>query len=661
MPAAAGSLLKVARARTGGGSGVPCDEITDRVACCSATDGVTGAPCIPATTRFFNGAVCETADHVVNHEVSLPDDWRLPAAPPPPAPPPITKVCDNVLSTEFMGGNKKFCGIYGQGDQALFGGNHQTYSMCQNKCVNNPECNFFMWWKAPSYISNPGDVSYCATSKTCDYRTQQGYLMTVTSCSTVTTTSSPPPPPPSISFLAGLTQTAASCAELGGSLPLTSELGEEASVAHHVQRLTLTQPSPAKLTQRLVFTVIGCPANTDCIGDEYEESAGEWSSELPPAAVKLLHNGKLSSMIKLKNATAAEIGAAFGPLQDATYSGLVVTSIEVGSDRVVWDIELRTSWSACKPTASPSFPLLIPQLHAKMNVTATIIAGASCLEGGVDVTVDGGDTTAYMPWDATAEQATAIVNGLLGATTASDGVYVARGGDGHGLATFTVTYLRGGHVATPIQATSSSSHPLTKRVYPADYATAQSTTTTVGVGVAVETVAPGGIDVLPLPGRYVSAPSDQLALRLRLSGQTTARCAAPNWHELHVGCFNVSSYSNRYAGLAAGDAVEFVKGFSLERCARHCSAGGVAPAAVAFAAALDTCTCLSAAELPSAALAMSDFNCTATCSSDGDVAMGSQMCGEADGAVPRPPRRRATRVCTCCRRRARVSGAASRW
>ena len=50
-------------------SGVGCDDVKSRVECCSALDGgdsrgMENAPCVPAVTRFFNGAVCEAAQYV---------------------------------------------------------------------------------------------------------------------------------------------------------------------------------------------------------------------------------------------------------------------------------------------------------------------------------------------------------------------------------------------------------------------------------------------------------------------------------------------------------------------------------------------------------------------------------------------------------------------
>ena len=69
-------------------------------------------------------------------------------------------------------------------------------------------------------------------------------------------------------------------------------------------------------------------------------------------------------------------------------------------------------------------------------------------------------------------------------------------------------------------------------------------------------VAPGGIDLLPLPGRYLSAPTDDVALQLRLGAQSTARCAAPNWEALHVGCYPNAVVTNAYTN-ETGDARTF--------------------------------------------------------------------------------------------------------
>ena len=48
---------------------------------------------------------------------------------------------------------------------------------------------------------------------------------------------------------------------------------------------------------------------------------------------------------------------------------------------------------------------------------------------------------------------------------------------------------------------------------------------------------PGGIDLTPLPGRYLTAPSNTSVASVRLAGTTSALCAAPDWDQLHVGCY----------------------------------------------------------------------------------------------------------------------------
>ena len=95
---------------------------------------------------------------------------------------------------------------------------------------------------------------------------------------------------------------------------------------------------------------------------------------------------------------------------------------------------------------------------------------------------------------------------------------------------------------------SSAAH-LTKRTYAADYS---SSSTSADVSLTVERVAAGGIELRPIPGRYLSAPIDQPAVRLRLGSQSTARCAAPNWVALHVGCFSTFAEGYSYTDAFAG-------------------------------------------------------------------------------------------------------------
>ena len=69
----------------------------------------------------------------------------------------------------------------------------------------------------------------------------------------------------------------------------------------------------------------------------------------------------------------------------------------------------------------------------------------------------------------------------------------------------------------------------------------------------------GGIDLTPLPGRYLTAPSTASVASVRLAGTTSALCAAPDWDQLHVGCYAASLF-----GAASHSWSEAM---SLERCA----------------------------------------------------------------------------------------------
>lgn len=502
------AATQAARPRTKLARGVACSSLTDRVACCSTTDGRRedatheNAPCVPAVTAFASGAVCESASHIFASEVMLEDLTALPPSPP------------------------------------------------------------------------PYDLSRF-----------------------------------------GQAQNAASCAELGGEAPLASQFGEEASVMHDVQQVTLSQAAPTRLTQQMTFTVLDCPAMTDCVGGDFQQLQG---------SVTLQHHGRSSTPLSLK-ATATEIASAVGGLRDSTYSELVVSSIATTNSTVVWTLELTTPWAACSSQLE-SRPLFSAQISAKVTVDSVITAGSSCLDGGVDISLSGGDAPpVFLPWDATADAASIVLNTLVQAETDAHGVYVTRAGDGHSTASFTVTFLGGGF-RPRLHVVSSAAHPLMKRTYAADYA---SSSTSADVTLTAERVASGGIELLPIPGRLLSAPTDQPAVRLRLGSQSTARCAAPNWEALHVGCFSTFadgySYADAFAG-APGSARNFTDGFSLERCAHHCS---VAATAAAFAAEVDVCTCLSAQTLASAQDHPAPAsNCSATCSYE-DAELGSQLCGNA--------------------------------
>ena len=77
--------------------------------------------------------------------------------------------------------------------------------------------------------------------------------------------------------------------------------------------------------------------------------------------------------------------------------------VEVSNTSVAWTLELVTPWSACGP--AQAHPLIDAEVVAKVRVQTSVLTGAACLSGGVDVSVGGG-AAALLPWDATAAAAT---------------------------------------------------------------------------------------------------------------------------------------------------------------------------------------------------------------------------------------------------------------
>ena len=241
-----------------------------------------------------------------------------------------------------------------------------------------------------------------------------------------------------------------------------------------------------------------------------------------PNGVRLRLGGRASRTLGLASATAAEVQQAFEEVRDSLYSGLVVSAMERTNTSITWTVELLTPWAACSHDV-PHAPLSA-EVSAKVSLIVDTISGASCLGGGIGLSLvadsDATSTaTAFLPWDATAASATDVLNGLLGAGDHDDSVFVERSGDGQATSSFQVTFLRGGSRGRLL--TISDSTTLTKRQYDVDWTS--HTETASGVSAAVEHLAPGGIDLLPLPGRYLSAPTDQTAVRVRLGHETTAR------------------------------------------------------------------------------------------------------------------------------------------
>lgn len=378
-----------------------------------------------------------------------------------------------------------------------------------------------------------------------------------------------------------LAQSAAACTELGSDGPLTVPFGTEASVATEVQRLTLTLHTPSKLVQEITFTRADCAGGLGCDGEPlwYQTVEG---------TVELRYEGQSSATLPV-GATAAQIKAALLEVPERTYADANVSSIVHTDSTVVWTIELTVPWHACG-SAPVAHPLLSVGGGAKVVAETAVTAFPPCMDGGIDVSMtDGSAPSVFVPANATPDVLTASLNELFGATSAAEGVLVTRFVDTSqsappaappfppsATASFTITFLAGG--ARPVlHAVSSASQPLLKRTYAADFS---NSTTSTDVNASFKRIAPGGIDLTPIPARYLSAPTDQAVLRLRLGNQTTARCAAPKWELAHLGCFvsesasatNGTRSNDAYAGQP-GSKRTFPSAFSLERCALHCQVG----------------------------------------------------------------------------------------
>jgi hypothetical protein len=175
---------------------------------------------------------------------------------------------------------------------------------------------------------------------------------------------------------------------------------------------------------------------------------------------------------------------------------------------------------------------------------------------------------------------------------------VHRSGDGHAKAVFTVTFLGAGDWPTLV---------LDDATLLRNDGAANPTNATANA--TVEELVPGGIDLTPLPGRYLTAPSNTSVVSVRLRARSTALCTAPNWDELHIGCFAVAELASN-----TSTAATWPGGMALEKCARACVGNA------AFYASGDTCGCLDAR--PVGSTHHPAYFCNQPCSADA-----SQVCG----------------------------------
>ena len=164
----------------------------------------------------------------------------------------------------------------------------------------------------------------------------------------------------------------ASCEEFSPAAP---HLAHQ-SLHHEVQRLTLQQARPAKLVQYITFTAIECnlTATADCIARGTD-------------TVKLVHAGVESPHAVSLNASSVTISASFATLVDSSYGGIEAAVELSNASHVIWRLELLTTWQAC--TNQLALPLLGVTCFAKVTATVERGSAASCLSGGVGLSLGG--------------------------------------------------------------------------------------------------------------------------------------------------------------------------------------------------------------------------------------------------------------------------------
>ena len=582
----------VATPRTTLADGTACSTLKDRVACCSATDGRgrgsahEGAPCMPAVSSFLSGAVCESASHVFAFE-GLPQ----------PAGGAVTPQSVSTASCAELDASGPLSTAFGE--EAVVAHDVQQLTMA------------------------------ATTGGAAMARLTQQMTFTVNGCAPGHDCTQPP-----LRFEFIHDGHCGNARSIGGMATVDSWDGCASRCEQQQLRPCYHFAYNAfERYCRLYEDVCDDDDDDEAWKAEYKSYRRNWDYDKNFGTVKLQHAGVTSAPLDIRTATASWIVAAFAPLRDSTYAGLDVVSIARNQSSVTWTLELATPWHACRAMAPR--PLLSAQGTAKLTTSVVVTAGAACLEGGVQLSISGGDgASAFVPWDTTAAALTTTVNRLIGAATAADGVIVTRGGNGQSSASFTISFLRGGTRSLLRANATAGASSLVLRMYSAGYAVSA---TSADVTARVERVASGGLDLVPLPGRYLSAPTEQPAVRVRVDGakgQSTARCAAPRWQKQLVGCFKThrdNQTTPDYNGIIdafagqRGSAHTFVEGFSLERCAQYCSSNADATA-VAFAAEMDVCTCLTERSLGIAQSRPGNAaDCSALCSA---AEFGGELCGQ---------------------------------
>ena len=163
----------------------------------------------------------------------------------------------------------------------------------------------------------------------------------------------------------------------------------------------------------------------------------------------------------------------------------------------------------------------------------------------------------FLPWDANEFLAAERINQLL----VADGsvVNVHRSGDGHASAEFTITFLGTGY--KPMLSIARYAGLLQRQALA--NVSIPDVSMSDDVSASLVEVVRGGADLMPLPGRYLTAPANESVVSVRLKTQTTAICGKPDWDTaLSVGCFEVgrtpTTRWSAYAGVTPLRTISFL-------------------------------------------------------------------------------------------------------
>ena len=90
-----------------------------------------------------------------------------------------------------------------------------------------------------------------------------------------------------------------------------------------------------------------------------------------------------------------------------------------------------------------------------------------------------------------------------------------------------------------------------------------------GVEWAATHVLQGGVDMMPIPGRMLVAPSSKSGVSVRVGGRTTALCDTIDWSKQLTGCW--LRYHQVGFRLLPLVHPAYAMGMTLERCNTHCN------------------------------------------------------------------------------------------